>query len=213
MGKLLQTKIIQEEDNYIPISALEHFSYCPRQCALIHIERVFEENVYTLRGRAIHERVDEPGIECIAGVRIERSLPVWSHRIGLTGKADVVEFNLGVPFPIDYKHGRRRANKHADLQLCAQALCLEEMLDVSVPKGAIYHFGSRRRREVIFSDELKESVKMVTEEIRIMLQQPILPPPLNDQRCRNCSLKEVCVPKLAQIRRIEKLLNRLYEPI
>ena len=184
------------EEDYIPLSALEHYVYCPRQCALIHVEQVFDENVFTLRGRAVHEHVDEPGTAQEEGVRVERALPLWSHRYGLTGKADIVEFHEGVPYPVDYKHGAKRAKAHDDLQLCGQALCLEEMLSVPVPAGAIYHFTSRRRREVLFSDALREKTVRTAEEVRAMLGEKHLPPAPNDARCPNCSLIEACMPKV-----------------
>ena len=115
------------EEEFVMISALEHWSYCPRQCALIHVEQTFDENLYTLRGRAVHKRVDEPVVEEQAGVRIERALPLWSKALGLIGKADVVEFHGETVYPVEYKHGPHREQEHDDLQLCAQALCLEEM--------------------------------------------------------------------------------------
>lgn len=184
------------EDDYIPLSALEHYAYCARQCALIHVEQVFDENVFTLRGRAVHEHVDEPGTAEEDGVRVERALPLWSHRYGLTGKADIVEFHEGVPYPVDYKHGAKRAKTHDDLQLCGQALCLEEMLGVAVPSGAIYHFGSRRRREVLFTSSLRDTTLRTVEQVRAMLRENRLPPAPNDARCPNCSLIETCMPKV-----------------
>src|SRR2546430_686008 len=127
------------DSDLVLISALEHWSYCPRQCALIHVEQTFDENLYTLRGRNAHERVDQPEGELREGVRVERAVPLWSDRLGLVGKSDVVEFHGADPFPVEYKHGPRRKKEHDDLQLCAQALCLEEMTGRSVPRGAIYH--------------------------------------------------------------------------
>lgn len=201
------------EGDYIPLSALEHFSYCPRQCALIHVEQVFDENVFTLRGRAVHEHVDEPGTAEEEGVRVERALPLWSHRCGLTGKADIVEFAGGVPYPVDYKHGAKRAKAHDDLQLCGQALCLEEMLGLAVPSGAIYHFSSRRRREVLFTGSLRETTLRTVEQVRAMLRDKQLPPAPNDARCPNCSLIEVCMPKvLSEKGRVAYFLSNLYRP-
>ena len=201
------------EDDYVPLSALEHYSYCPRQCALIHVEQVFDENVFTLRGRAVHEHVDEPGAEEVEGVRIERALPLWSHRYGLTGKADIVEFREGVPYPVDYKHGAKRAKMPDDLQLCGQALCLEEMLGLAVPAGAIYHFTSRRRREVRFTEALRERTLQTAEQARVLFREKILPPPPNDARCPNCSLVEACMPKvLGERGRAAYLLSHLYQP-
>ncbi len=178
----------------IMISALEHWSYCPRQCALIHVEQTFDENLYTLRGQAAHKRVDEPETEEQAGVRIERALPLWSKALGLIGKADVVEFHGEAPYPVEYKHGPHREKEHDDIQLCAQALCLEEMTGQVVPRGAIYHHSSRKRREVICTPELRAQVVQVIQAIRHMLASKQLPPPVNDRRCTKCSLQEACMP-------------------
>lgn len=183
-------------DDPIPVSALQHWAYCPRQCGLIHLEQVFEDNVHTARGQAVHHLVDEPGYEMKAGVKVERSLPLWSDRYGLIGKADLVEFHPdGAVFPVEFKHGRKRQKVHDDLQLAAQAMCLEEMLGRPVPKGAIYHASSRRRREVVVTQELRRLVEETAAAIRAMLISGVLPPPANDSRCRECSLKEICQPK------------------
>ena len=183
-----------ESDDPIMISALEHYSYCPRQCALIHIEQTFDENLYTMRGNAVHERVDEVASEIQEGVRVERALPLWNHRLGLIGKADVVEFHGEIPYPVEYKHGPRREREHDDLQVCAQAICLEEMTGREVPRGAIYHHSSRRRREVVFDSTLREKVGEAVAAIRRMLEDKIIPPPVNDARCKHCSLLESCMP-------------------
>lgn len=213
-GAICQVSPTWLEDDYVPLSALEHYSYCPRQCALIHVEQVFDENVFTLRGRAVHEHVDEPGAEEVEGVRIERALPLWSHRYGLTGKADIVEFHEGVPYPVDYKHGAKRAKAHDELQLCGQALCLEEMLGAAVPGGAIYHFTSRRRREVRFDDELRAKTVQTVGQVRALLRERVLPPPPNDARCPNCSLFEACMPRVLREKgRAARFLSRLYRPL
>ena len=186
------------EDDPIMISALEHWSYCPRQCALIHVEQTFDENLYTLRGRAVHKRVDEPVVEEQAGMRIERALPLWSKALGLIGKADVVEFHGETPYPVEYKHGPHREQEHDDLQLCAQALCLEEMTGQPVARGAIYHHSSRKRREVEFTPELRLRVVQATQAVRTMLASKRLPPSVNDHRCTHCSLRESCMPGVVE---------------
>jgi CRISPR-associated exonuclease Cas4 len=194
------------------ISALEHYSYCPRQCGLIHVEQTFDENLYTLRGRAVHERVDEPVCEFQEGVRVERALPLWSKRLGLIGKADVVEFHGVTPYPVEYKHGSKREREHDNLQLCAQAICLEEMTGRIVPRGAIYYHSSRRRREVEFTEALQEEVEAATNEIRKMLSEKALPPPVNDKRCRHCSLQESCMPAaIGEKARAAEFLRTLFE--
>ena len=175
------------------ISAIEHYSYCRRQCALIHVERTWAENVYTVRGSLAHERVDSGVADKRAGVRAVRDVPLWSEKLGIRGKADVVEFPGDVPFPIEYKVGKRRA-RHSDLQLCAQALCLEEMLGRAVPRGAVYYHGERRRHAVELDDALRAETVAIVEAIRTTLQSQQLPEAPNDARCRKCSLKTDCLP-------------------
>ena len=187
---------MSEADDPIMLSALQHWSYCPRQCALIHLEQAFDENVHTMRGNAVHERVDTAGFETFEGVRSERALPVWSERYGLIGKCDVVEFHPdGRIYPVEYKHGKKRVQAHDDLQLTAQAMCLEEMFGRPVTAGAIYHHTSRRRREVAITPELRKQVEDTVAAIRAMLVASKLPPPVNDARCKECSLNEICQPQ------------------
>lgn len=200
-----------DESDLIMLSALEHYSYCPRQCALIHVEQSFDENLFTLRGRAVHEQVDEPEGMVEGGVRVERALPLWCNRLGLIGKADVVEFHGDTPYPVEYKHGPRREKEHDDLQLCAQALCLEEMTGQPVPKGAIFHHSSRRRREVEFTPALREKVEQTANQIRLMLASRTLPPAVNDARCKHCSLQDSCLPSVIGERaRLKKLGRELF---
>src|SRR5581483_366351 len=149
-------------------------------------------------GRLAHERVDQVGQEAREGVRIERGLALWSRRLGLVGRADVVEFHGDRPFPVEYKVGARRSWGHEDLQLCAQAMCLEEMLGIEVPRGAIYYVGSRRRREVDFGGPLRDEVERTVALVREMLVGQRLPGALRDDpRCPNCSLYESCLPQLS----------------
>lgn len=203
-----------EADDPIMLSALQHYSYCPRQCALIHMEQVFDENVHTMRGNAVHERVDQPGLESFEGVRTEYALPVWSDRLGLIGKCDVVEFYPdGRIYPVEYKHGKKRAKVHDDLQLAAQALCLEEMLGMPVTHGAIYHHSSRRRREIVITDSLRQQVEETVKAVRSMLVSQKLPPPANDARCKECSLIEICQPQaMADKAGQSKVRESLFEP-
>jgi CRISPR-associated exonuclease Cas4 len=178
------------------ISALDHYAYCPRRCALIHIEQLFEDNLFTLRGREVHERVDQIGFEIEQGQRIEYAMPLWSERLGLQGKADAIVFRPdGVPYPVEYKSGTKKVKYHDDIQLCAQAMCLEEMLGLAVPKGAIYYVASRRRREVVFSSELRSLTEETIRQVRQLLLEGTTPPPVNDARCPNCSLVNLCMPE------------------
>ncbi len=187
----------REPDEPIMLSALQHWSYCPRQCALIHVEQAFDESVHTMRGNAAHQRVDEPGFESFEGVRSEHALPVWSERLGLIGKCDIVEFYPdGRIYPVEYKHGKKRAKTHDDIQLAAQAICLEEMTGKPVTHGAIYHHTSRRRREVVITDSLRQLVVETVAAVRALLASGQLPPPANDARCKECSLQDICQPQV-----------------
>ena len=188
----------------IPLSALQHWCYCQRQCGLIHLEQVFDDNLHTLRGQAVHAKADQPGVESAKGVRVERALPLWHDALGLIGKADVVEFLAGgVPYPVEYKHGsRHKAADIAacdDLQLAAQALCLESMLGQPVHEGALYYASSKRRRVVPITAQLRADVAQTVQAIRHMLASGQLPPPLTGaqaaQRCKGCSLQERCQPQ------------------
>ncbi|WP_258360147.1 CRISPR-associated protein Cas4 [Moorella sulfitireducens (nom. illeg.)] len=199
-----------DDSDIVMVSALEHYAYCPRQCALIHVEQTFTENMYTLKGRFVHELVDNESWEMEGGVRIERSLPIWSLRLGIIGKADVVEFHGDIPYPVEYKHGPRRKHHHDDLQLCAQAMCLEEMTGRQVPKGAIYHHSSHRRREVTFDSRLKQMAEETIIKIRNMQHSSVLPAPAADDRCRECSLQESCLPQVKEKGRLRMLLGELF---
>jgi CRISPR-associated exonuclease Cas4 len=194
------------------ISAIEHYSYCPRQCALIHVEQTFDENLYTIRGKLMHARVDSGTDEPIRGVETLRGIPLWSEHYGLRGKADAVEWHAGVPYPVEYKVGRRNGI-HTDVQLCAQALCLEEMLGVAVPRGAIYYGTTRRRHEVRFDAALREQTLAFIEAIRSMLAAQQLPAAPNDARCPNCSLLHSCLPDVvARRERLRAVQRALFDP-
>jgi CRISPR-associated exonuclease Cas4 len=202
----------------IPLSALQHWCYCPRQWALIHLEQVFEDNLFTLRGQALHKRVDDPGFELRDGLRVERALPLFCDRLGLVGKADVVEFLPdGAPYPVEYKHGSRHKQADVaacdDLQLAAQAVCLEEMLGRSVPEGALYYASSRRRRLVSIDVSLRQRLEAAITQIREAQARAIMPRPLNDGHCRACSLKDLCQPEiLAQEMERQHVLDQLFSP-
>ena len=201
-------------DDPIALSALQHWVYCPRQCALIHLEQAFDDNIHTARGNAVHKLVDTPGYEIRSGVKVERSLPLWSDRLGLIGKADLVEFHPdGTVFPVEFKHGRKRQKTHDDIQLAAQAICLEDMLGRPVPLGAIYHASSHRRREVAITTELRELVVQTADAIRAMLSAGTLPPPVFDARCRECSLKDICQPEALTATAMQRALRtHLFNP-
>lgn len=190
-----------EDADPLPLSALQHWAYCPRQCGLIHLEQAFDDNLHTLRGNAVHAQVDRPGVEVRTGVRVERALPLFCDRLGLVGKADTVEFEPdGTPYPVEYKHGsRHKATDIAacdDLQLAAQALCLEGMTGHAVPEGALYYASSKRRRVVPIDEGLRQRVTDAAAAVRRMLATGRLPPPTPEVlRCRGCSLRERCQPE------------------
>lgn len=185
----------------ITLSALQHWAYCPRQCGLIHLEQAFDENVYTLRGQAVHATVDKPGVEERKGLRVERALPLWSDALGLIGKADVVEFEPdGTPYPVEYKHGSRHKAADIgacdDIQLAAQAICLEEMTGRTIAEGALFYATSRRRRVVAITTPLRNQVADTASAVRDMLTSGVLPKPTQDtRRCKSCSLRERCQPE------------------
>jgi len=179
----------------ISISALQHYIYCPRQCGLIHVAQVWSENLHTQKGRREHDKVDVPEYEIKAGVRIERALPIWSGQLGVTGKCDVVEFHPdGSVYPVEYKHGPRKKGLHDDVQLCAEALCLEEMLGVTINEGAIYHVKSRRRRVVKIDGVLRDRVTETVQAVRLMIEGGVIPVPVFGKHCEQCSLQETCMP-------------------
>jgi CRISPR-associated exonuclease Cas4 len=199
----------------IPLSALQHYSYCPRQCALIHQEQTFSENVFTVRGRIVHERVDEPDSHMEGDVEVQTAVPLVSERLGLSGKADVVEVRPdGSLCPVEYKHGPRRQKEHDDIQVAAQALCLEEMTGKPVAEGAVFHHSSRRRRVVPITPELRAKVEAIAGQVHELLRSGKMPPPADDPAlCRGCSLKETCQPELLKsARQIRQLADTLFEP-
>lgn len=204
----------RDEETPIMLSALQHYSYCPRQCALIHQEQSFDDNEFTLRGQRAHRRVDSGEISVEKGVRVMRALPLYSKRLGLVGKADVVEFLPdGTPYPVEYKQGKRHRRDHDDIQLAAQAICLEEMTGRDVSAGAIYHHKSKRRRTVAITSTLRSEVEQATRAVREMLNSETLPPPAEDATlCRACSLRDICQPELIRSRqRIHDLADSLFE--
>lgn len=197
----------------IMLSALQHFSYCPRQCALIHQEQTFTDNVFTVKGNLAHKRVDntESGFE--DGIRVERSLPLYSKKYHLTGKADVVEFlKDGTPYPIEYKHGSRQKKMHDDVQLVAQALCLEEMTGKTVAEGAIYHHKSHRRRIVKITEKLRKHTIKLIHDTHTLIASEKMPEPAKDRNlCKACSLQQTCQPEMvASTQRIQQLSKKLF---
>ena len=185
------------EDEFVPISAIQHMLYCPRQCALIHIERQWAENRYTAEGRVLHQRADAGGKERRGDTRFERGVRLRSLRLGVSGVADVVEIHTGGrPFPVEYKRGRPKAHRADEVQLCAQAMCLEEMLGTPVPEGALFYGRNRRRKVVVFDDELRALTERTVADTRRLLAEGETPlPEYAPGKCNTCSLNEICQPQ------------------
>lgn len=208
------SELLLESAEPIAVSALNQYSYCPRRCALIFMDHEFVDNIHTQRGTEEHERADQTFHVCdAAGVRVEYALPVWSHRLGLSGRCDVVEFHPdGTVYPVEYKHGKKQKWLNDDLQLAAQAICLEEMLNITIERGAIFHKGSMQRREVEFTPELRNRLEETAAAIHVMLASFHLPSPINNQRCPECSLQQVCLPAVvADKKRSSKAIRELFE--
>jgi CRISPR-associated exonuclease Cas4 len=202
------------EDDLLPLSALQHFMYCKRQCALIHIEQVWSENLFTAEGRIMHDKVDTADRESRGNVRIEYGVPMRSLRLGLIGKADVVEFHKRsdgnwVPFPVEYKRGKPKMDDSDRVQLCAQALCLEEMLNVQIPKGALYYGRTRRREEVVFDERLRSETEDAARNVHELIDAAVTPKAEYSKKCKKCSLLDLCMPRAG--RKVSNYLMRAVE--
>lgn len=190
------------------VSALEHFVYCERQCALIHGDGVWMDNAHTVRGSHAHRRVDSGQHRRERGVLTLRSIPLWSEKLGLSGRADTVEFDDGAVYPVEHKSGVRHGTA-ADLQVCAQAMCLEEMMHVEIPVAYVWYGGPRRRAKVLLDDELRANVVKTVTSIRGQMLSGELPSAPNDARCEECQLEPHCLPSVtATASRIAELTLR-----
>lgn len=195
-------KLFPEED-LLPISALQHWLFCPRQCALIHLEQAWAENKFTAEGRVIHERAHAGPDESRSGLRITRGMPVASRTLGITGQCDVVEFHAdGTIRPVEYKRGKPKSHRADEVQLCAQAMCLEEMRSTSITAGDLYYGEKRRRTEVLFDYALRALVQETITAFRHCIQSDITPLAEYDpRRCDACSLIEQCQPQALRFKR------------
>ena len=183
----------------LPLSALQHWLFCPRQCALIHVERLWSENRCTAEGRVLHERADEGHSESRNGIRVLRSVAIASEAHGLHGLADVVEMRGSVPYPVEYKRGRPKAHRADEVQLCAQAVCLEEMIGHPVPEGALFYGKNRRRKAVAMDDDLRDLTLNAAAEARAALDDGTLPLPIYEpRRCEACSMRDLCRPEASR---------------
>lgn len=190
-----------EDDDYLPISGLQHLAFCERQCALIHVDQIWRDNALTVEGDIVHERAHVPGVA--RGGQAVYALRLRTDRLRLVGQADVVEFvqdtkqsNIFVPFPIEYKRGRMSARMGDRVQLCAQAMALEEMMGVTVRKGALYYHASKRRAEVVFEADLRNETDRLARDFHELVQRRRLPPGIRRPKCGSCSLVDVCQPSL-----------------
>lgn len=192
---------LYQEDELLPLSALQHFVFCERQCALIHIEQVWSENLFTAEGRIMHDRVDTANRETRGAVRVEYGVPVRSLKLGLVGKADAVEFRkaedgIWRPFPVEYKRGKPKVGDCDKVQLCTQALCLEEMLKVHIPEGALFYGQTRRREDVVFDEKLRRETEDAAGRVRELLASGVTPKAEYSKKCESCSLLNLCLPKV-----------------
>lgn len=200
------------EDNLLPISALQHLVFCERQVALIHLERVWADSAATIEGRFLHERTDEGSRETRGDLRVVRNLTIRSLRLGIAGRADAVEFHrlrngeaggrvldgrrgTWMAFPVEYKRGRPKKHRADEVQLCAQALCLEEMLVSSIPRGALFYGRTRRRHDVAFDEALRRITEEATARLRTILSGKRTPVATWEEKCETCSLLSLCLPK------------------
>ncbi len=214
-----------KEDDFLQLSGLQHFAFCRRQWALIHIENQWQENLRTVEGDLFHERAhDEQQRERRGDTLILRGLSVFSASLGLSGKCDVTEFHrnprgvslqgeegLWLPFPVEYKRGASKAGEEDTLQLCAQAMCLEEMLCCSVSEGALFYGETRRRFPVEFTPELRKQVRDFAEEMHQYFQRGYTPKGKPGKHCNACSLKELCLPRLTKKSPVKDYLHKAME--
>ncbi len=207
------TDAVFEEEDLLPISAIQHLAFCPRQCALIHLDQIWEENRLTAEGQLLHERTHERGRELREDVLIVRALRLRSLELGLIGQADVVEFHRcrgdepsGItlpgrqgrwrPFPVEYKRGQPKTDLIDEVQLCCQALCLEEMLGAAVADGQIFYGVGRRRSDVVFTATLRDRTKELAGALHHLIDARTIPAPSFSPKCKSCSLADRCLPQI-----------------
>ncbi|MBP7231619.1 MAG: CRISPR-associated protein Cas4 [Syntrophaceae bacterium] len=205
------------DDEFVPISALTHYAYCPRRCALVHIEQIWTENRFTAEGRIMHEHVHDEGSTSRGDVRVERGVSLRSLRLGLIGKADVIEYHKQTDetwqaFPVEYKRGKPKPDHSDKIQLCAQAMCLEEMLNVTITSGALFYGKTRRRLDVSFDEVLRRETTMASQKTHELIASGQTPQPIYAKRCESCSLISECMPEAIQKKRsvdsyIKKILD------
>jgi len=230
-----------DEDDLLPLSLLAQLAFCERRAALVYVEQLWEDNAFTAEGRVLHDRSHEPGTEVRGKLRIARGLLLHSFRLGLSGKADVVEFHQvdattaagappppasvdgmrlpGLPgrwqaLPVEYKRGQRRHEEGYEIQLCAQAVCLEEMLGGTIPVGALYYAETGRRLDVLFDSSLRQAVETAATRLHELAHGGATPPARLERKCESCSLLDACLPKAMSARKsAQEYLARAFEPM
>ena len=206
---------MERAEQTLLISALQHYAFCPRQFALIHVEQVWADNRFTAEGNILHERVDSGVAEQRKGIRYERGVMLKSPRYGLTGKMDLLEIETGDPpryFPVEYKRGKPKVLDWDRIQLCAQALCIEEMRDVHVSEGAIWYWEVRKRESIVFDEALRAATIAAIEGAHAVLASGKTPPPTDEvKRCRACSLCDLCEPEAFRRDHSARYINDLFE--
>jgi len=214
------------ESDLLMLSALQHLAFCERQCCLIHVEQAWSENRLTAEGRILHDRVHAEGAESRGEVYIVRGLKLRSLTLGLSGVADVVEFhrseNVGIMlpgkkghwqcYPVEYKRGKPKANGCDKVQLCGQAICLEEMLNTSIVNGALFYGSQHKRLEVQFDESLRNETISMSERLHVLVSKGVTPPAVYEKKCDNCSLMDICVPKAGMGKSVEKYLEEITSP-
>jgi CRISPR-associated exonuclease Cas4 len=207
------------DEELIPISALSHFLFCQRRCALVHLERIWIENIFTAEGKVMHERVHREGERDRGSVRIEYGLRLHCRELGLVGQADVVEFHrpdkepgVWIPYPVEYKRGKPKKDNSDKVQLCAQGLCLEEMYGVASPEGSLFYGKTRRRQQVAFSAELRDETADTSRRLHDMIRERRTPEPFYDSKCESCSFVDFCMPRVCKGKSVKAYLRKMTGP-
>ncbi len=203
---------VYSDEDLLPLSALQHFLFCERQCALIHVEQLWAENLYTTEGEILHARAHSGSREARPVKKTEFGMPIRSLALGLSGKTDAVEYGAdGAILVVEYKRGRPKQGSADEVQLCAQAMCLEEMRGVPVKEGALYYGKTRRRTPVLFDDALRELTRVTAEKLHKLVDAGLTPPPVYvSAKCSRCSLLRLCMPKkLSKSVSVDRYLSRV----
>jgi CRISPR-associated exonuclease Cas4 len=203
------------EDDFIMINALQHYIFCPRQCALIHIDDVWQDNFFTVRGEILHEKVDADTYETRGNVKIVRGLRIHSFKYGLVGRCDVVEFKktskVNEILPVEFKAGQPKEDISDKVQLCAQVLCLEEMMNIQINKAYFFYGKIKRRYKIDIDLRLRTQTEDVINNVRILVSNKKIPIMEFSAKCRNCSLINICQPKAMNKRKLDKYIKMLYQ--